>query len=312
MAQVHLPDLIGSRADSACRCQPPPLGAVFFIRPKVQLRDVAHRCNLCNDAKVITFALRALSCHVQQLAARPPSRSTCFAPSLQGPGCFAAWSLSVRGTMDQEKRTHYSQLWDRIASSVSNGWAITNQALGSESVVSKLTKYPVRIYAVHMATGWMAAGSTTIEMMIKAREIALQERRDGTLISTLDRITLEIDECAKLDVDGSDQRCNSAIARTALALASTRTYELAAERSLAGHWLLLVYRSQTDVLMHRPAFLAAGHQQVGLMSPGDVLTMAKLTSDIDLKPGSSIYEGLKEAGGPVLAEIFSGVEVGRA
>lgn len=205
--------------------------------------------------------------------------------------------------MDQQTSNN-SRLWDHIASSVSNGWAVTNREFGTETVVTKLTQYPVRIYPVHMGTAWMAAGSTTVEMMVKAREQALQEVAQGTLTNLLDQVTHEIDKCAELDVDGTDDRCNSAIARAAIALASTRTYEIAATKSLVGHWLQLVYPTHTDSLLLRPAFLGTSTADRGLMSPQQVLLAAKGVLDFDLTNGGSICESLKVAGGPKLAAVF--------
>ena len=204
--------------------------------------------------------------------------------------------------MDQHRTSKESRLWDHIASSVSNGWAVTNRELGTESVVSKLTKYPVRIYTVHVGTAWMAAGSTTVEMMIKAREIALQQRAQGTLDAVLNQVSIQVEDCSKLNIDGSDDRCTTAIAQAAIALASTRTYELASQRSLIGHWLLLVYPSQTDVLMHRPVFF--GSTVGGLLPPGEILHMVKLLVEQDLMPGTAVHTGLNAAGGPVLSDLF--------
>jgi len=198
---------------------------------------------------------------------------------------------------------HEKTFWERTVSALSPGWGI--RLLDQNQATPGVSDLDAFFYAVDLSTGWkMVAGLQSAEVLRAeaAGRLGLQEGLD-VLGAAGQLLAKASDEAAT-----AEQALVSVVGNAVVvAMTQTATYRLVKERfgSVAGHWLLLVYRPREgEAVITRPAF-------IGKATRGAPLGVVRLheaareLSRLDLieQPGK-VAAAMTEAGGAKLAPCY--------
>lgn len=198
---------------------------------------------------------------------------------------------------------HERAFWERTVSAFSPGWSI--RLLDETDAKPGVSGLDAFFYAVDLSTGWkMVAGVHSLEVLRAeaAGRLGLWEGVD-VLGAAGQLLAKASDDAATSEQDLASVVGNAVV----LAMTQTATYRLVKERfgSVAGHWLLLVYRGREgDAVVTRPAF-------IGKATPGAPLGVVRLQEaalylclrDLIEQPGK-VAAAMAEAGGAKLAPCY--------
>ncbi len=120
-----------------------------------------------------------------------------------------------------------------------------------------------------------------------------------TPTSVLDAAGQAIAQLSRRQAGAGDAELQQGFQLVAAALTSTQTFKAVPPDRRNGHWLYLAYRGHDASTICRPVFFGA--QETGFCAP-DVLTqMARQVIAHDLRPGTSVSDQLRKAGGAIIA-----------
>lgn len=193
---------------------------------------------------------------------------------------------------------HEKALWEDVLAQLNPDWSISLQEVGG-ATGARLSELDVAIYLYDTSTGSRAGCQCKSEDMRSAARATLA-RSDAnksllTALHDLDRQKALATQVA------TDQLVKDTMSLSMLYLTTTQTYRhvTSAYGTVAGHWMLLLYRFEDRPPALRPAYLM---HETKLLSAQELQAWVTEMVEHDMTAqGSSINTLLKDAGWPKLA-----------
>lgn len=198
--------------------------------------------------------------------------------------------------MKQEKT-----FFETMAGTLSPGWTVKLQShlqLGQMD----LGRFQVRLYLVDTSNGWTAAAAMAPGGFEEARRNVAAAGLTPTAV--LDAAGQAIAQLSQRQAGAGDAELQQGFQLVAAVLTGTQTFKAVPPERRAGHWLYLAYRGHDASTICRPVFFGA--QEAGFCSPEVLNQMARQVIAHDLRPGTSVSDQLKKAGGAIIEPEYRG------
>jgi hypothetical protein len=203
------------------------------------------------------------------------------------------------GKPDDHERQSVKQeksFFETLTGALSPGWAVKLQSHLQPGQMD-LGRFQVRLYLVDTSNGWTAAAAMAPEGFEEAsRNVATAGLN---LTAVLDAAGQAIAQLSRRQAGAGDAELQQGFQLVAAALTGTQTFKAVPPDRRAGHWLYLAYRGHDASTICRPVFF--GSQEAGFCSPEVLTQMARQVIAHDLRPGTSVSDTLKMAGGAIIA-----------
>ena len=196
--------------------------------------------------------------------------------------------------MKQEKT-----FFETLAGALSPGWAVKLQSHLQPGQMD-LGRFQVRLYLVDSSNGWTAAAAMAPGGFEEARQNVAAAGLTSTAV--LDATGQAIAQLSRRQAGAGDAELQQGFQLVAAALTGTQTFKAVPPDQRNGHWLNLAYRGHDASTICRPVFFGA--QEAGFCSPEVLTQMARQVIAHDLRPGTSVSDTLKKAGGAIIAPEY--------
>jgi hypothetical protein len=117
--------------------------------------------------------------------------------------------------------------------------------------------------------------------------------------AVLDAAGQAIAQLSRRQAGAGDAELQQGFQLVAAALTGTPTFKAVPPDRRAGHWLYLAYRGNDASTICRPVFFSA--HESGFCAPEVLTQMARQVIAHDLRPGTSVADQLRQAGGALIA-----------
>ncbi len=193
--------------------------------------------------------------------------------------------------MKQEKT-----FFETMAGALSPGWTVKLQRHLQPGQMD-LGRYQVRLYLVDSSNGWTAAAAMAPEGFAEASQNVAAAGLTSTAV--LDAAGEAIAQLSRRQAGAGNDELKQGFQLVAAALTSTQTFKAVPPDRRNGHWLYLAYRGHDASTICRPVFFGA--PEAGFCSPEVLTQMARQVIAHDLRPGTSVADQLRRAGGALIA-----------
>ena len=197
--------------------------------------------------------------------------------------------------MKQEKT-----FFETMAGVLSPGWTVKLQSHLQPGQMD-LGRFQVRRYLVDSSNSWTAATAMAPEGFAEASRNVAAAGLTSTAV--LDAAGQTIAQLSRCQASAGDAELQQGFQLVAAALTSTQTFKAVPPDRRNGHWLYLAYRGHDASTICRPVFFGA--PEAGFCSPEVLTQMARQVIAHDLRPGTSVADQLRKAGGALIAPELS-------
>lgn len=184
--------------------------------------------------------------------------------------------------------------FEKMASEASGGWDIMfSDHLQPGELY--LGRYQARLYLVDTSNGWTAGGAMAAQNFEDARRMAQTAGiRPNDLLDMAGHVSTQL---SKRRASSSDPDMIPAF--QLIAATGTKTYQMVPPDERNGHWASVVYQGKDGSVISRPVYF--GGDKPGLCSPEQLEQMTRQVVAHDMRPGTAVYEAMRQAGGVRLA-----------